>query len=261
MIGRLFRYELKCGSIVFPLSWAVIAILFLFIKLAEKLELFVVLGFLSLSIVLVAIGSMLYAVIFPVLRYYKSMFGKEAYLIQTLPVSKGKLLFSKLAFAGMCYLAGLITVALVFVLTRLFEGNIFEIFSGILGGRSALLWYFGISVIIQSFQTINLLYFAITLANTSRFIKNNIAFSVLFYLVGNFVAGIINVIAMLFIPLVLQITPTSSQIAFKFYSMELHNINNYNIVLGLGPMVTMLLISMILVVLTEKLLRTKASVK
>lgn len=50
------------------------------------------------------------------------------------------------------------------------------------------------------------MYFAITLANTSPFLKNNILFSIVFYFAVNMVGSILELVAMLVLPLGIKLT-------------------------------------------------------
>lgn len=96
----------------------------------------------------------------------------------------------------------------VFGTIDIFEvGGIREILQSILGDMVApLLIVFLVMGLVQLFATLAAVYFAITLSNTRPFLSNNLLFSVVFYLASSTVIGLIELVAMLLLPIGIRLT-------------------------------------------------------
>ncbi len=209
MLGKLLKYEVKAAGKVMPALYLGIGLTYGLGKLAEVLGIEQMKTGFGIACAGVGIAAMVLALILTVMRYAKGLFGAEGYLTQTLPVGKGTLIVSKVITGYLLTLLGFIGLLLgVFGTIDIFEvGGIREILQSILGDMVApLLIVFLVMGLVQLFATLAAVYFAITLSNTRPFLSNNLLFSVVFYLASSTVIGLIELVAMLLLPIGIRLT-------------------------------------------------------
>ena len=165
----------------------------------------------AVFLALVGCASVVVALITAILRFYKGVFGAEGYLIQTLPVGKGSIILSKAITAYVLLLLAILGTMQLMGAQEFFKG-----LNEQLGGSLVTMGvYVGVSMLIGLALTIGELYFAITLANTKTFSSNSVLFSVLFYFCTTMVAGLLEVVAMLIVPLGLRIGADGASFVFE----------------------------------------------
>ena len=212
MLAKLLKYDISAGARKVPISYIAIAALFLIGLVARFLENPQIVAAACFLLFLAGLAAVLLAFVFTVVRYHKGLFGNEGYLTQTLPVGKGKLVLSKLISAYLWTIFSTIAMAAAWAGALVIINDfdlIKEIVDFLFGSTFTPLVIFAlVSSAVQLFAVIGEVYFAITLANTRPFINNNILFSVVFFFVINMAVGILEIIAMLLIPLGLKFTET-----------------------------------------------------
>jgi hypothetical protein len=204
MLGKLIKVELKAGLRVIPLALIGILTFYLIGLLAKVLDIIQIQGTASFFIIVSGIAGLLITLIFVILRYYKGLFGAEGYLTQTLPVSKGSLIAAKVITAYLWTIISVVFMVLAVIATLHiidFQG-LQVIIDMVFGGNfTPLVIYVAISGATGLLVFLGEIYFAITLANTRLFMKNNILFSIVFFVGANLAVGMLELVAMLFIPL------------------------------------------------------------
>ena len=247
MLRKLLKYEFRASLLILPICLVAMA--------------------------LVGCASVVVALITAILRFYKGVFGAEGYLIQTLPVGKGSIILSKAITAYVLLFAGMLMALLAILGTMQLMGAQ-EFFKGLneqLGGSLVTMGvYVGVSMLIGLALTIGELYFAITLANTKTFSSNSVLFSVLFYFCTTMVAGLLEVVAMLIVPLGLRIGADGASFVFEnmwgtlIESLRISGGGSsdlMNVTIGMGNLAMDLLLAAAFLVAARWLMTKKTSVK
>lgn len=209
MLGKLLKYEIKASGIILPALYAGLLLVFCVGLLARALNIVQIQGAMAVACALVGIAALILALVMVVTRYHKSLFGAEGYLMQTLPVKKGSLIASKAISGYILILLGMVAVVLGIAGTIYLTGagDLADQFKNLFGSQfSPLLIFFVAAILVQLFLMVSEVYFSITLANTSAFIKNNILFAVVFYFAANMVGSVLELVAMLVLPLGIKLT-------------------------------------------------------
>lgn len=281
MLGKLFKHEWKATARLLLLLYLAVPALFLagwLIRLIgnELLTLFP-------AVLLICAGVAVFFLTFAflILRFHKSMFGSEGYLTQTLPVRKGRLLFVKLCTAFLWVLLSLAAALLAVGLGLwLADVNLIDAASQLLAMIRAQMpehvYRFMIGLTIGS-SAVGMLgflievFFAVTLANTGPFLKNNIVFSFLFYFAAAVGMNVVNSLLTTFFPFSIRFTEEGMSLAAENMlgmmaesfqapsSAALPASGSMNI--GLAGFLFQLAALIAMVVLTNWLLREKTSVK
>lgn len=213
MLGKLLKYEFKYSARMLPIVYLAVAVAYLFGLLAKAIDLAPLRFSASLLLAVGGVAAIVITFLTVILRYFKGLFGAEGYLSQTLPVSKGSLIASKVIAS---YLWMLISaVVAVLALLAMFQLNdaaqINVLFDYLKDGRyTPMVLYILLAGCVQMLAFLGELYFAITLANTRPFLKNNVLFSVVFYFVSYMLVGVAEIPAMLFLPLGVRLSPTGA---------------------------------------------------
>ena len=218
MLKKLLKYDLKSGFGIMGLLYAGLVLLYGLGQLFRLLKVTQMMVTIVLAMVLAGVAMIVIAMVVVVTRFHKGLFGAEGYLTQTLPVGKGYLIASKAITAYLLLLASILgfLLAIVGVLHLTDAAMLKEMLDTLLGGMFLpLVIYGGIAALIQLGMNISTVYAAITLANTRPFIRNNIAYSVVFYFVGNMAASMLELVGMLFIPFGLRLNE-SGGVSFVF---------------------------------------------
>lgn len=271
MLGKLLKYDMKAGARMIPVTYAGIAVFYLLglIAKATKIEQLKVSAVFLLAVA--AAAAIILTFLYVIMRFHKGVFGAEGYLTQTLPVSKGQIILSKLISAYVWIVISAVAAALaVMGLLHLLDSEelrilIEYIFSG---NYTPLVVFVVVSTLVQLFAFIGEVYFAMALSNTRPFIRNNALFSAIFYFVAYFVVGLIEIVAMLVIPLGFRISEsgavwtTENMLGTLVESFNLGGsqpLGSINI--GIGSGLADLLAGVVLLILTRWLLTHKTSVK
>lgn len=130
MLTKLLKYDLKSllKSLV-PLYIAIV-ILVIIIKLLDFVSNYAeivnfLVSFTSIALMFLIIAMMCYTFFVSIVRYYKNTFKDSSYLTHTLPVTKNKLLLSKVMSLLICFIISLI-IGVVSFMIALYGGNEYE---------------------------------------------------------------------------------------------------------------------------------------
>lgn len=270
MLGKLLKYEMKAGLRLFPIIYLAGVLFFLLGLLAKTLHINQILTTAVVMLAIAAAASAISVIIFTIVRFFKGMFGAEGYLTQTLPVSKGSLLASRTIAAYVWMLIG-VAMALLGVVGILYlvapEMLNREILRTLFSDANRpILFYVGAALLLQLLAVIGELYFAMTLANTRSFLRNNALFSVLFYFGLNTVVGLLEVAAVLLIPFGMRLNGHGAEIRFEpmlsglDFSGQAQGLVD-TVTFGFGVMIVDLIVGVGLLLLTRWLLEHKVSIK
>ncbi len=274
MLGKLLKHEFKATSRILPFSYLACAVFFLVAFIARSILPDVSAAYQVPSVIflLSGIAVMILTYVLLIMRFHKSMYGNEGYLTQTLPVSKGQLLASKMIPCAIWMIAG--TLVFLFVIlgfAYLVTGDasvFFDMVKELYGASPLYTSYLLISLVTQSALFVTEVFFALSLANTSKFLRNNIAFSIVFYILTTFVVSLLDILAMLFVPLGIH-TAADGSSSFVFENMFGTMMNEINstataaapITIGIGSLILDVILIVVFVLLTNYLLKRKINVK
>ncbi|HHV50803.1 MAG TPA: hypothetical protein GXX54_03765 [Clostridiales bacterium] len=212
MLGKLLKYEMKAGARMIPISYLATAAVFLVGLIARSLKIHQVTTATTILLFFAGIPCIIITLIYVIMRFHKGMFGNEGYLTQTLPVGKGQLLLSKLISSYIWMVASAAVFVAAWAGAMVVSNNLNimpDIIDFVFGNSFApLVIFIVVSSAVQLFAFLGELYFAISLANTRQFLKNNVVFSVVFFFVTNFAVSLLELAAMLLIPLGIKFTET-----------------------------------------------------
>lgn len=268
MLGKLIKHECKATSRILPFAYLAIVILFFvawIVKLAVG-EMTTVAMIPTILFLLVAIGVFILTFVLSVMRYYKSMFGNQAYLTQTLPVGKGILHFSKLIVSILWLTASTILfIACLFFFFYLTGGDALQLLHTVCTPPLfGMVLFFIMAIFIQMILFIVAVNFCITLANTKPFLRNNIAFSFIFYLIFTCIQGALEVISMIFFPVCITLTPEKTQLIgqsmLQYYGNALSEATT-GMTIGIGFSIADVCMIIIVSILTVIFLKKKVSIK
>lgn len=275
MLGKLLKYEIKASGVILPAVYAGLLLVFCLGWLAKTLDIIQIQGAMAVACVLVGVAALVLALVMVVTRYHKSLFGAEGYLMQTLPVKKGSLIAAKAISGYILILLGLAALVLGIAGTVYLTGagELTGEIKALFGGQfSPLLVFFAAVVLVQLFLMVSEVYFSITLANTSPFLKNNVIFAVVFYFVVNTVGGVLELVAMMVLPLGIKLTG-DGHVQWVFETTLGHLIANPSLAgeqdlsvfneisLGVGSIAVDLALGIALLFITRWLMTRKTSVK
>ncbi len=230
MLGKLLKYDMKAGARMIPVTYLAIAVFYLLGLIAKGLHINQLLATATFLIVIAGIAAGILTLIYVILRFHKGLFGAEGYMTQTLPVGKGQIVLSKVIASYVWMVLSVVAAILAFfALIHLHDvKELNKLISYIFGSSFTPLVVFAVSTgFVQLLAYIGELYFAITLANTRPFIRNNVLFSVVFFFVANFVVGLLEIAAMLFIPIGIRITESGVSLTFETMIGSLFESGNF----------------------------------
>ena len=272
MLGKLLKYEMRAGMRLLPIVYLALVGFYGIGALAKWLDIPQIRITMSVLLVIGGVAAVIIAVVFVIQRYARGVFGAEGYLSQTLPVSSGNLIASKVLAAFLWMIVSIVaTVVAVLGMLQLNDvKELQDLIDTVFGGNFTPLVVFTLaSSFAQLFAFIGELYFAITLANTRAFQRNNALLSVVFYFVANFAVSMVEVLSMLVIPLGVNIT--DSGVTWTTQTMLGSFTTNFtvmdaqplvaNVSVGVGSSIADLVVGIVLLILTNWLLSKKASVK
>ena len=123
MLAKLFKHEIKDlfkkSILFFGIVAGLTVLVYIFDSFKDSnVAIFFASGLLKIGYGISIVGIIIYSIVYPLIRYHKSMLKDEAYLTHTLPVSKAQLLFVKVSTALILYFLTLIVILLSFLLTN-----------------------------------------------------------------------------------------------------------------------------------------------
>ena len=191
MFSKLLKHELRATGRVMPFIYIATAFLLLVSYILHRLELGAVSNITLAVSLLGAVAMIVVTLVTIVMRYYKSMFGAEGFLTNTLPVKAGPLVLSKALVSIFWYVISYAfcigAVAFVVYLFGGFEKGITDIIQNSMGIKiSALISFavfFGAVYLIESVYFIAQVLFSVTLANCGPFQSQPVAMSFVIYIV------------------------------------------------------------------------------
>lgn len=274
MLGKLFKYELRSGAEPVPALLAALVIVYLLGRLADTLQITQIRVAMSIASVGIGIAALVLGLIYVVSRCAKGLYGAEGYLMQTLPVSHGKLIAVKvicgylvLLMSGIVFAAGLAgCLALNGML-----GTVREMFGALGNVLPPLLGYFLGSMATQLLAAFGSLYFAVALANTRMLQRNSILMAVVFYFVCSTMVGLVELAAVLVLPFGIVFSPDG--VSFSMTPMvvslfsgglpgQVESVNElYGVTLGMGNLLADVLMGIGLLIAARWVMEHKASVK
>lgn len=272
MFRKLMKYELRAVSWLMPACLLAMVLLYGAGWAAKAIGIRQVVTALAVALILVGCASVVVALVTVVTRFYKGMFGAEGYLTQTLPVGKGSLIMSKAVVAYV-----LILLSLAMVLFSVFGGlQLLELLdplselNALLGGWGiSFLVFSGIMLLVQLAMNISELYCAMTLANLRPCQSNGILFSVLFYFGLQMVVGMLEVVALLVLPIGIRFGTEGVSFVFEGMLGSLLEMGGQTndpallgqMTIGLGSLVLDAAVAVVLLIVTRWLMTRKISIK
>ena len=200
MFGKVMKQELRANSLLYGVASA-IALLFAFATIMNRRAM--VLDYLMQAPLLISgctIAIVVLVLLFLVhtaLRYQKSMYGNEGYLIFSLPVSSVELITGKYAASALwgiivCVLCGLLCFSILYgavepSATELFWTEVGRIWA-MDGIRSSMI-LIAVSLTLSMLETVAILYLAITVAHLPFIRKGNGIFALIFFFGISYVEG------------------------------------------------------------------------
>jgi len=218
MFGRLLKYELKATSRVIPFAFLISFLFAIFHFLLSRFLGDLAVGASFAFLVLALVTQFIIVWVMLAVRYYKSMYGAEAYLTHTLPTSSTSIFWSKFLvafgwfFVSVVYIAAMVA-GLFANLMQMLKVNMdelgggFEMFLRFLGipvsgwGLVLVLLFFALTVSLGSLIT---LYFAVTAGSTSVFGSMGMGGPVIMYILVYIGQQILGIFAGLLIPISLK---------------------------------------------------------
>lgn len=274
MLGKLLKHELAVSARIIPIFYLAAAGMALLIFASSFLQLHIVSIFLCIPFVLICAGAPLGTYVVIAVRYHQSLFGREGYLTQTLPISKSTLLLSRTLLAFFWLVCSLIVCfAGIFLLPSLLgltsPTEIWEsLYDSLYAYGDELLLaplaYTLLSMITQGVLSVSIIFFVITFSNTRPFIKNNILFSIVWYLAFSTAISLVKMIAMLFLPLNLAVENGHLVLELRFMvSSMIESVQSglANTSMGLGGVIVDIIGIAVLFPLTNWMLKKKTSVR
>ena len=191
MLGKLLKHDFK--SLLrriwpaFPILLASAGLCRLFMWLGGRYPAFSLVRGISLMLfVLLLVAGYVFVYVVCVMRFYQSMVRDEGYLTHTLPVTKGRLLFSKVFSSVVCLLlvlaADLLAVAAAFYQPGL-AGTLFAVFKEALSSSGIGRWWIVLLLALLGMVSFLMLIFTgVSLGQLHN--KNKLGFGVLYCFCG-----------------------------------------------------------------------------
>ncbi len=186
MLGKLFKYEWKSGSRLFllihggVLLFALLSRLFLTINgglnqamaTSENSVISMIAAMIIFGIVVFISCTAIFTYIYIAYRFYKNVFTDQGYLTNTLPVTPGQIILSKMLNALLWIIIDVIVLVLslciIFVDNMQFYSEFFhalgEVFT-LIGQLPSTAWLGILCMILSPFMMILHLYFSVALGN------------------------------------------------------------------------------------------------
>lgn len=216
MLGKLIKHEFKATGRVIPFLYLGIAAMGLVGYIGLKLNSEAV-GVLSCAVMFLgSIGVYIATLALIAMQFYKSMFSNQGYLTMTLPVSTGKILFSKslVAFLWILASAAVMIASIFSAVMMMFDhsGDINEFFEAlkhIPSGWVLLAVTMLCTLLIGTLYLVAMIVFSTTFANTGFFNKSGAGASVLAFIITYFCTNILEQLFTVIIPISLVVEDNS----------------------------------------------------
>lgn len=218
MLRKLLKYEFRASLLILPICLVAMALLYGAGWAAKAIGISQLATTCAVFLALVGCASVVVALITAILRFYKGVFGAEGYLIQTLPVGKGSIILSKAITAYVLLFAGMLMALLAILGTMQLMGAQ-EFFKGLneqLGG--SLVTKGRLRRRVHADWPGPDHWRAVLCHHPCQYqdlFRNSVLFSVLFYFCTTMVAGLLEVVAMLIVPLGLRIGADGASFVFE----------------------------------------------
>lgn len=272
MLGKLIKHEIKATGRVIPFLYLAIAALGLVSYLGLKLNsnavgvvacVFMILGSVAVYVATLALIAV---------RYYKSMFSSEGYLTMTLPVSTGKILFTKSLVSFLWILASMLVMAgsiFVSVLMLADNQNIMnEFWQQIQSIPSGLVLLLGLMItmlLLGSLYFVAMFVFSITLGNTSMFNKQGPGACVLVFIVIYFCASLLEQLFTVIVPLSIVVGDQgvyfSTDNMIGFLIQNINSTTATSVPVGIGGIIFEIIAAIGMFIGANYLLKRKISLK
>lgn len=274
MLGKLFKYELRSGALAIPALFAALVIVYLLGLLAQAVHVAQMKVAMSIALVAIGIAALVLGLIYVVSRCAKGLYGAEGYLMQTLPISRGKMIVVKvicgylvLLASGIVFAAGLVGCLFLNDLQDMLK-EFFDSWGNLL--VPLLLFVLG-STATQLLTMLGALYLSVAIANTRMMQRNSIVLAIVFYFVCTTVVGLVELAAIAILPFGIAFSPDGA--AFSTTPMlvslfsdglpgQIENVNGlYGVTLGMGNLLADVLMGVGMLIVARWVMEHKASVK
>lgn len=271
MFAKLLKHEFRATARIVPFIYLVALFMIATNLLTRQLNIGGLSVLLQFLMVVVGLAAILMTYVVIVTRYYKNLYGNEAYLTQTMPVKPARQVMSKAIAAFVWLILSYLVmggiVLTIMILTAKEQGqSIGKMLSDLIAGLGLEASSFWLAVgalvayiCLSMFYLLAQVYFAITLGNLSRFHSLGIAAPILFYMGTNFVLQLCTLGAMIAVPLGLTIRQGVLTVVPQGMLATLIDPNN--VIIGFGGVVFMILATIGLFVATMKLMGKHTSIK
>lgn len=274
MLGKLFKYELRSGALPVPFMLLALGIVYLLGLLADALKISQMKTTMAVALVLIGVAALVLGMIYVVSRCAKGLYGAEGYLMQTLPVSRGKMITVKVICGYLVLLmSGVVFVAALagFFFLNDLQDMLQQFADAWKDMLIPMLLYMLGSVGIQLLAMLGALYLSVALANTRVMQRNNVLMAIVFYFVCSTVISLVELAAVLLLPfgvifsgegVSVTLTPMVVSLFESGLPGQVESINEiYGMPIGLGNLLADVLMGVGMLIGARWVMEHKASVK
>lgn len=274
MLGKLFKYELRSGALPVPFMLLALGIVYLLGLLADALKISQMKTTMAVSLVLIGVAALVLGMIYVVSRCAKGLYGAEGYLMQTLPVSRGKMITVKVICGYLVLLmSGVVFVAALagFFFLNDLQDMLQQFADAWKDMLIPMLLYMLGSVGTQLLAMLGALYLSVALANTRVMQRNNVLMAIVFYFVCSTVISLVELAAVLLLPfgvifsgegVSVTLTPMVVSLFESGLPGQVESINEiYGMPIGLGNLLADVLMGVGMLIGARWVMEHKASVK
>lgn len=273
MLGKLIKNEFKqtSRSLIAVYSAAGVSIVLMLLSYLTKIAWLGATG--SAALIFIGALAILMTLVMVINNFARSLYGAQGYLSFTLPVKCSSLLFSKFIVSFVwiivSYIVMLLTVFIVIWYTKsqsngMLEG-IFDMVSQlqIVGDLPTLkliaeyLLILGSGSIVTVISFVSFIYFAVTVANTRKFQSKPVLFGMIFFFIVYFINKVVSTELMLDLPLTIYVSGEGIGIGFE----SMQNAGSVLFSYGIGGKIFTLVFSVLLLVITGRIMEKKVNVK
>ena len=264
MLGKLFKYELRSGALPVPFMLLALGIVYLLGLLADALKISQMKTTMAVALVLIGVAALVLGMIYVVSRCAKGLYGAEGYLMQTLPVSRGKMITVKVICGYLVLLmSGVVFVAALagFFFLNDLQDMLQQFADAWKDMLIPMLLYMLGSVGTQLLAMLGALYLSVALANTRVMQRNNVLMAIVFYFVCS---TVISLVGMIFSGEGVSVTLTPMVVSLFESGLpgQVESINEiYGMPIGLGNLLADVLMGVGMLIGARWVMEHKASVK
>ena len=269
MFSKLLKYDLRATARIIPFSYLVLIALYLVAYLVRFTVGNRYAAAYALPVVLFGIADvamLILTLVLVIAHYYRTMFGQTSYWTHTLPATKSAIFFSK-------FLTGFIWLLLSIILFFIGLLGVVTLVSSDPATTLRVGWEFlrripvSLTLLFLSLWAMQFVLFvasvtgSMTLANIGPFAKNGVAFSFLFYIAVFIIQNLIDLLALLLIPLGF-VYSLSGGTQLVFESMLYYSATpDILLQMGLGSIIVDFLMTVGLIVLSIQLLKRRVAIR